>query len=103
MDGEISDGILLNRIVGLFRTDRSSRLDECNFVPDVHFFGGQRKERAGWEESLRLNREELLSMRDSGKRTDIQLEAYDRAEAARPVPDYALDPTALFSLAGNGY
>jgi hypothetical protein len=79
MDGEITDGVLLNRIVGLFRVDRlQGVLEGREFVPDVHFYAGERKDPEEWAASLVRNRTAIEELKAAGKRSDVQLGAYDR-------------------------
>ncbi len=50
-DGEIVDGHLLNRVIGLFKTNRSDLLSgdpESECVPDRLFFSGHSREKGEW-------------------------------------------------------
>lgn len=52
-DGEFAGGKLLNRVVGLFRTDRMNRaLDGDRFIPDKCFVSGMEKDAAGFERHM---------------------------------------------------
>jgi hypothetical protein len=52
-DGELAGGKLLNRIVGLFRSDKmNTMLGADRFIPDVCFISGLRKDKAGFEHHM---------------------------------------------------
>jgi hypothetical protein len=78
-DGEIQNGKLLNRPVGLFRTDRPNPdLDQVKFVPDKCFYGGVEFDGPAFE---RLMGDRFIrDIKAAGLRSAEAIQKYEKQE-----------------------
>jgi hypothetical protein len=74
-DGEVVAGKLLNRIVGLFRTDRIY-LDQSEFIPDKCFWGGVEIDGAAFKR--RMEGTFIRDLEAEAFRSAKQIEAYKK-------------------------
>ena len=73
-DGEVSNGRLLNRVVGLFRTDRFD-LEKNEYIPDKCFYGGDSVGGPAFQH--RMGNDFLKDIKLSGLRSRAEIEAYE--------------------------
>ena len=76
-DGEIKNGKLLNRVVGLFRTDKlNPTADQKEFIPDKCFYGG--KELDGQSFKRRMRDSFRTDLRLAAIRPDWRIEEWEK-------------------------
>jgi class 3 adenylate cyclase len=88
IDGEIIDGIPLDRIVGLFRLENLSRhLNGRNFKPDLFFVGGQPGNPEAFQEALQKSVRNIQQhrRRDQTEFYHICSEKYDLCPVTRAL------------------
>jgi hypothetical protein len=112
-DGEIAGGKLMNRVVGLFRTNRTIEND-C-FIPDICFITGLEKDESGFKHHM--SDRFILDMKRT--RTSDEIRVYDEEPLkfklcpvtwrllqrfARAVPEFqhATDSFEVFISFGHG-
>ena len=76
-DGEILNGRLLNRLVGLFRTDRLNPRDGVlKFVPDKYFYDGVTYDGSAFEELMGEDDDFIHDLEEAQIRPDWQIQAW---------------------------